>query len=401
MVDYRFSKLANPLLFYIDKSGSSVFRNYFLFKNDGWMYGRTIEVKDAGSVLEFRIEIDKKLKLFNIISFIFLYICMIHLQLSFITLLSFLILWIFLVYGARMLASGFYSIKLKETYGEYKTVNFNPKISQDKSDFYEKNFVSKIAVYLIIAAIFFLPSVILLKTISFLGNKKNPNIKVIEGLTSVYTTIYPKTPLIYDINAVSKYKSGDFTASVNDYIKIFKLTGKKFCEKDYRRFANLLYLERKANGIQSALDLFNEYTTAKSLNYEQKLKLLWIKSIFSISGNLTDYVVQDYDDLLDSVAGNKKKEFYILADKAYMLYLMKDFKSAIDIYNNLIPYAKENKKIYGNELTSLYLERGFAKMEFGDKKGADDDFVESKVDINKIGNYEPVLRRIDFIIGDF
>ena len=40
-------------------------------------------------------------------------------------------------------------------------------------------------------------------------------------------------------------------------------------------------------------------------------------------------------------------------------------------------------------------------MEFGDKKGADDDFVESKVDINKIGNYEPVLRRIDFIIGDF
>ena len=242
---------------------------------------------------------------------------------------------------------------------------------------------------------------ILLKTISFLGNKKNPNIKVIEGLTSVYTTIYPKTPLIYDINAVSKYKSGDFTASVNDYIKIFKLTGKKFCEKDYRRFANLLYLERKANGIQSALDLFNEYTTAKSLNYEQKLKLLWIKSIFSISGNLTDYVVQDYDDLLDSVAGNKKKEFYILADKAYMLYLMKDFKSAIDIYNKLIPYAKENKKIYGNELTSLYLERGFAKMEFGDKKGADDDFVESKVDINKIGNYEPVLRRIDFIIGDF
>jgi hypothetical protein len=300
-----------------------------------------------------------------------------------------------------MFASKIYSQKVFEYYGQYELVDFNPNISRDKKDLYERNYMSKIIVYAGILLILFLPAGILLKTISFMGNRKEPNLKYINALTSVYTAIYPKTPLIYDINAVSKYKNGDFVGAADDYIKIFKMKGKHFDDKDYRRFANLLYLVRKAKGTQNAIDVFNEYSTAKSMNLEQRLKLLWIKSIFSINAKEYEYVLQDYDELLDFVAGDKKKEFYILADKAYMLYLMKDFKSAILIYNNLIPYAHEDMKTFGNQLKSLYLERGFAKLEFGDKQGADSDFISSKVDINEISLYEPVLKQIDFIIGDF
>ena len=401
MLKSFFSKLSNPLLFYIDKSGHSVFRNYNLFGKDGYLYNEIIQVKDAGKLLEFRIELDKKLKILNIFFAMVLYIWFIHLNFNFFLMMFFVLAWSCIVYGLRRFASKIYSQKVFEYYGIYEIVDFNPNISREKKDLYEKNYASKIIVYAITIIILFLPAGILLKTISFMGNRKEPNLAHINALTSIYTAIYPKTPLIYDINAVSKYKNGDFVGAADDYIKIFKIKGKHFENKDYRRFANLLYLVRKTKGTQNAIDIFNEYSTIKSMNLEQKLKLLWIKSIFSINANEFEYVTSDYDELLEYVSGDKKKEFYILADKAYMLYLMKDFKSAILIYNNLIPYAQENTKTFGNQLKSLYLERGFAKLEFGDKQGANSDFIASKVDINEISLYEPVLKQIDFIIGDF
>lgn len=401
MEKFPYSKLFNPLLFYIDKDGNSIFRNYCLFANDGYLYEEIIQVKDAGKVLEYRIELDKKLKLFNIWVTIGLYLWFIHLPYSFWMLLLFELLWIVLVFGIRMFASKLYSQRLFETYGGYKTVDFNPNLPQEKKDLYKKNFFAKIIIYAVVISLMFLPAFVLLKTISVMANKKEPNLKHVETVTSIYTAIYPKTPLIYDINAVSKFKNGDFTQSADDYIKIFKMTGKKFTDKDYRRFANLLYLVRKAKGVQNAIDVFNEYSTSKSLNFEQELKMLWIKSIFSISAGNSEFVLQDYNELLDIYSGDKKKEFYILADKAYMLYLMKDYSGAINIYNSLIPYAQTNTKVFGTQLKSLFLERGFAKLEFGDNDGANADFVASKVSLDEIGNYEPVLRNIEFIVGDF
>lgn len=398
---FNYSKLANPLLFYIDKKGHSVFRNYNWFENDGYLYNEIIQVKDAGNVLEYRIDLDKKLKYCNIITILFLYLLSIHFVFNVLEILLSLIIFSGVFIGTRKLAAKMYSQKLKSYYGEYEIVDFHPNISQDKRDLYEKNYLSKIVVYLIILVILFIPAFILLKGISFMANRKEPNIKQVAFLTSIYTAFYPKTPLVYDVNAISKYKNGDFTGAADDYIKIFKMTGKKFSEKDYRRFANILFLVRKAKGTTNAIDIFNEYSTAKKLTFEQQLKLLWIKSNFAISSGESGFVLQDYDELLDAVAGDKRREFYILADKAYMLSLMKKYKSAIQIYNNLIPYAHSDEKNLGNQLKSLYLERGFAKLEFGDQKGADADFVKSKVNINEINMYEPVIMQPEFIMGNF
>ena len=52
----------NPLLYYVDNDGFSVFKNFCLFKNNGNLYNKIIPVKDAGQVLEYRINLDKKIK---------------------------------------------------------------------------------------------------------------------------------------------------------------------------------------------------------------------------------------------------------------------------------------------------------------------------------------------------
>ena len=88
------NNLTNPLLYYVHKDEYSVFKNFCLFKNNGNLYNKIIPVKDAGQVLEYRINLDKKIKLFTIFITIFLYLIFIHLLYSFKGFLICEILWI-------------------------------------------------------------------------------------------------------------------------------------------------------------------------------------------------------------------------------------------------------------------------------------------------------------------
>lgn len=399
---YYLNKLYSPLLFYIDKAGNSVFKNYSFFKNDGCIYDEIIRVKDAGKVLEYRMELDKKLKKYNIFVTFLTYLFIIYSRLSLKNLIFFFILWLTLLIAARLICQRLYSKELISYHGHYQITDFRPHVKQEKLKLFKTNFYSKILIYIVIIGILFLPSIFLLKITENLANKKDPNLRAIQFFSSIYKTFYPKTALIHDINAVSKYKHGDFVGAADEYIEIFRMSGKKFSSKDYKRFANLLLLVKKAKGARNAIDVFNEYATRKKMNAEQELKMLWIKSIFSISSGIEDYIIQDYDDLIKSVTnGDKKHEFYILADKAYMLYLIKDYNYAIKIYNNLILFAHENIDKFGKELKHLYIERGFSKLELGDKNGANEDFEISEVPKKEISNYEPTIRHPEFIIGDF
>lgn len=115
--------------------------------------------------------------------------------------------------------------------------------------------------------------------------------------------------------------------------------------------------------------------------------MLWIKSIFKIENNIAEDVMQDYDDLLESLdAKDSKNQFYISSDKAYMLYLLKDYAAAVNEYNILIAYAQGNKDLYTTELKSLYAERGWAKKRMGEELGAQDDFANSGIEIGDLQN---------------
>ena len=73
-------------------------------------------------------------------------------------------------------------------------------------------------------------------------------------------------------------------------------------------------------------------------------QMLWIKSIFSVENDMPEAILSDYNDLLASLdSKDTRNQFYISSDKAYVLYLMGDYESAINTYNILISYAEGNK----------------------------------------------------------
>ena len=180
------------------------------------------------------------------------------------------------------------------------------------------------------------------------------------------------------------------------------MTGKRFNQKDLIKFANLLFLEKKISSPENAVVLFDDYATRKNMTVLEQSKMLWIKSIFSIENNMPDSIVADYDSLLESLSPkDMKNRFYITSDKAYILYLMKDYENALANYDVLIEYAKANEKQYSNELKSLYAERGFTKKQLGDALGDDGDFAASGIDIYEIDKYEPSYSEQQFVVDEY
>ena len=394
--------LSNPLLYYVHKDEYSVFKNFCLFKNNGNMYDRAIEIKNAGEVLEYRMDLGKKLRLYTVLLSVIMYLVFIHLLYSFTGLLVCEIIWIVLFFAGRIYCSELYKAKLIKTFGQYTVTDFNPPVNEGKNSLYRNNFLGKILLITIILAIFAGFAFALQVLIKYNVNKPKPDYNNAEILSDFYTKIYPKIPVIYEINAQADYISGDFKGAAENYIKAFEMYDKKFTQKDFVRFANLLYILRKSNGSQEAIDKFNEFATKKNTNTAKETKLLWIKSMFSIACGMPEFVESDYDNLLASVNKNdNKSEFYILSDKAYMLYLMKNYKSALNIYNNLITYALKNKKDFERDIPRLYVERGFTKKKLNDSTGGNDDFLKSKINLYEIEKYEPKISEPAFIAQKF
>lgn len=391
-----FNNLSNPLLYYIDKNGNSVFKNFCLFQNSGNLYEKIIPVKEAGSVIEQRIELAKKLKKFNALFIILVYLLYIHVFYNFAGLLLCEIILIILIFTARLICADIYKKILINKYGQYTITEFRPSVSKDKKNIYKKNYLSKILAVFILVTLFWSFSIVLKNAIRYSLNKSNPSYKSAELISNFYTLIYPQTSLIYEWKACRKYQKGDFNLAVNNYIRAIQLQNNKITDKDIIRFANLLYFVKKSSGSQNAIDIFNELVTKRKATVPQQTKLLWIKSMFSIANGISDFVENDYDDLLTSLKDNDVNKFYIMSDKAYMLYLKQEYSQALEIYNYLISYAVQNSQ-YANELTRLYAERAHTKLHLKDKQGADSDFLEAKINNNNKQKYEPKIIEPQFV----
>lgn len=396
-------KITNPLLFYVDKSGNSIFKNYCLYKNDGCLYNEAFSIKTAGKVLEYRMELDKKLNYACIIITLALYLILVSKDFSFGHFLACEILWLILFLGGRFLCAYLYKERLISTFGQYSLTNFSPNISPQKQKDFNNNFIAKYSFILLILLIFFSPTLFLLNLIKLDLNSKKPFYKAAIVMSNIYGFLYPRNEKLLDMSAYAKYKTGDYEGALKEYKEVLELSGKKFTKEDFTRFANLLYLEKRLYGSQDAIDLFNDYATRKNMSVIEQEQMLWIKSIFSISNRIPEAVIADYDDLLNSLnKKDKKNEFYILTDKAYMYYLMGRYADAIKIYDALISYAqKDDKKTFEKDLPSLYAERGFAKRQSGDLIGADTDFNFSKINIYDLKSYEPTISGQGFVVEKF
>lgn len=397
-----FQKLSNPVLFYVDNNGNSVFKNYAILKKDGYLYRQKFSIQDAGKVLEFKMESDKKLHFIQILLLLICYWGFIQAGATLFRCALYIIIWIIFTCICRLFCAIFYDRHIKKTFGQFEVSDFKPYISKKKSEEFKINFRSKIILFLLVVFVFSIPGVLSYNLTKLNLNSKKPNYKVAVLLTNFYNSIYPKSSRIYDMSAYAKYMTDDNEGALNDYKKLFTTAGSGFSKRDYTRFANLLFLEKKLYGSQNAIDSFNEFSTQKRMNLMEQTKMLWIKSIFSISNNVAEFVISDYDDLLSSLSKkDKKNEFYILCDKAYMSYLLGQYKDALVIYNNLISYAMNDSEIYKDELKSLYAERGYTKRRLGDNIGADTDFLASEINLYDIAAYEPAVTKLGFVVEKF
>ncbi len=393
------SILSNPILFYADKDGNSVFRNYCLFEGTGNLYRKEFPKKDVGKTLEYRFGLDKYLKAANILVPVIIYFVLIHFRLTFWNILLSEILWIISVSFVRLICSYKYSMHLLRKFGKYETVNFKTPVSQEKKAEYRSNFYSKIIITAVILILFFTPALLLKGVMKLCLNAKTPKFKAAINISKVYNTFYPYCENVYDMRAYAKYMTNDLTGALEDYQKVLDKSSKKFGKRDLSRFANLLYLEKNLSSPEDAIVMFNDYITRKKLSVFDESKILWLKSIFSIENNMPDMIVQDYNDLLSSLSPkDKRNNFYITCDKAYIMYLMGEYVSALKEYDRAIAFAQENSKEFSQDLKTLYAERAFVKRQLGDMLGAENDFVKSGIDIYyDMDKYEPSYRNQTFL----
>ena len=393
--------LSNPLLYYSDKSGNSVFRNFCLFNQTGCVYKANFSKKDVGRTLEYRMQLDKYLKFAYFITPIILYFIFIHIKFSMLNLLFFEALWLLIVNGVRIWCSYIYSSHLLMKFGKYELCDFMPDIPQRKKDEFLALFKSKIALIAILVVLFFIPALLVQYLIKLDVNsgKKYPQA---VSLSNFYLSIYPGSERIYDMRALARAATRDYEGALKDYKSALDMSGKRFSKRDYTRFENLLYLQKKMTTPTDAVDVFNEYLTKKSLSSLETSQMLWIKSIFKIENNIPEGVIDEYDEIINSLDKNDtQNQFYLSCDKAYMLYIMQEYSSAVSVYNMLIAFAQHNPEKYAKDLTRLYVERGFAKRQMGDNQGAENDFLSSELKSSELNSYEPTYTNQVFVVEKF
>lgn len=400
MLKKLIATLSNPILFYGDKEGHIVFRNFNWFLNTGCSYKLKLSKLEAGKVLEYRFELEKYLKTSYWLVPLVIYLIFIHLDFSLGGLLIAELLWILSISIARGLCSYIYSNYLIKNLGVYELIEFKPNLPKEKWQEYRANFYSKIIITAIVLTILFTPAFLLQYSIKLCVSSKNKHPETALKLAKVYNVFYPKTIEMYDIMAYIKYTKRDLEGALADYKTALEMSGKRYTKKDFTRLANLLYLEKKVTSPENAVVVFNDYVTRKNMSVLQQSQMLWIKSIFSVENDMPEAILSDYNDLLASLdSKDTRNQFYISSDKAYVLYLMGDYESAINTYNILISYAEGNKKQYSKEIPVLYAERGFTRKQLGDGLGADADFVSSGIDIYELDKYEPRYAQQAFVVG--
>lgn len=394
--------LSNPLLYYTDKSGNAVFRNFCLTKNTGNMYTTTFSKQNVGKALEFRFDLNRRLKWITFLTPIILYFIFIHLNFSMFKLLFFELLCLGIIFGTRIHFSSLYSEYLMKTFGKYELCEFAPPVPKHKIDEYVSVFKSNIIILLIVLGLYFLPALLLQLTIKMTLSPKHLHCKGALALSNIYTTFYPKSEHIYDMRAFSKFMEKDYEGALEDYKTVIEISGHKFTKKDCTRFANMLLLQKKIGTTREAIELYDTYLKKKKLSVLQESQMLWIKSIFKIENNITQDIIQDYETLIASLDEKDiKNQFYISSDLAYVLYLMQEYPLAINNYDSLILFAGENKDMFAPELKTIYAERGWARKSSGDEAGASQDFMLSGIPYDELKNYEPSYESQKFLVDHF
>ena len=233
--------LSIPLLYYTDKTGYAVFRNFCFLKNTGCMYNTAFPKQNIGKALEFRFALDKRLKWLTFLTPIILYFIFIHLSFSIFKLLFFELLWLGIVFGTRFYFSYIYSRYLIKHFGQYELCEFTPPVPKHKIAEYVSVYKANITVILIILGLYFIPALFLQLTIKMTLSPKHLHCKSALVLSNIYNV-----PAVAVDTHVSRVANRLGLTDSNDVSKI---------ERDLMHF----FPEDKWSRVHHQLVLFGRY----------------------------------------------------------------------------------------------------------------------------------------------
>lgn len=228
--------------------------------------------------------------------------------------------------------------RLLKNFGEYKTVKFSPSEEIDNQYYtiFKVELIKAIAFITVIVGIFMYISPF--EIAQNLVNKERYG-EVIK-LTTLGAKIFPIAQEWYALRGYAKYKTGDYAGSIKDYDTAYKLSTD---ELNIMNFDNKIYIKYYLGDYESALaDFDTEIKKAKNEN--ERDQFLW--------------------------------------DKAQFLYNIKKYEEALDIYNELIVNADDDRVFLLKD--RLYLERAQVLKKLGDNEAA-------RLDIESAGAEEEDL----------
>jgi len=217
--------------------------------------------------------------------------------------------------------------RLLKFFGEYKTVKFTPTEEIDKTYYtvFKFELIKAIAVITILVSVFvWIPPFEIAQN---LVNKERYG-EVIK-LTTLGAKVFPIAQEWYALRGYAKYKTGDYQGSIKDYDTAYKLSTDEF---NIMNFDNKIFIKYYLGDYESALNDFDT-EIKKTRDANERDQFLW--------------------------------------DKAQFLYNIKKYEEALEIYNELIVNADDDRVFLLKD--RLYLERAQVYRKLGDMESADAD----------------------------
>ncbi len=247
-------------------------------------------------------------------------------------------------YTMTLICTKFFEKKLKKEFGNFEKTTFYPSKEVDKK--YYEIFKTEL-IKLLIALILLISSCTFFSPFEFTQKLlEKERFKEVIKITTVGSKVFPIAPHWYSIRGYAYFQIDEYEKAIEDFDKAYKL---------------------EADG-------FNV------MNFDNKIFVRY---------HMKDYdtAIKDFDTEIQN-ANNDNERDQFLWDKAQFLYNIKHYDEALELYNDLIIKA-ENDRIFLLK-DRLYMERAQVYKKLGKKDLAQADIETAnaeEVDVNK--NYIP------------
>lgn len=251
-----------------------------------------------------------------------------------ITVISFLIIVFFIYFGITFLNTKLFEKNLKNKFGEYEKTKF---VSSNIIDLkYYKIFkielLKAFTLILIIVMCFSLGSPFMIAS-KWTEQQKYSSV---EKFTTIGSKVFPIAPEWYSLRGYSRFQLGNYQGAIDDYDRAYRLG-----TDDY-----------------------------KVMNFDNKIFVKYY---------IKDYkgALKDFDTEIKNAQTQYEKDSFMW-DKAQFLYNIKEYEKALNVYNELLIHAEEDRIFLLKN--RLFFERAQVYKKLGMEELAQEDLINAEYD---------------------